>query len=148
MAEPFWKPVDAEDDGFAIQITYVNETGKEHIHAAELWGIDIDSSIAHTLCWNQCSGDWPGCRNSCPLFTGPVADLIAREKEYEVMPPYDPFSFMLNHYCEIDDHNTYVESFDTLDGVHWEVSVDVNDKLLEMLDEETVNDDGDTDGLN
>ena len=53
------------------------------------------------------------------------------------MPPHDPFSFMLNHYCSIDDNNCYVEEFDTLDGAHWEIAVDVADHLLDMLDEET-----------
>lgn len=53
------------------------------------------------------------------------------------MPPRDPFSFMLNHCCSIDDNNSYVEEFDTLDGVHWEIAVDVADHLPEMLDEET-----------
>lgn len=136
MAETFWKPVKAEDDGFAIQITYKNEHGEEHIHVAESWGIDIDSSIMHTLCWNRCSGDWPGCRNKCPLFTGPVAKMAAQQKRYETMPPRDPFSFMLNHYCSIDDNNCYVEQFDTLDGAHWEIAINVDEQLLDMMDEE------------
>ncbi len=133
MAESIWKPIDAEDDGESFVITYENERGEEHVHSTCFFLVDITGSDGHSLCWNQCSGDWPGCRNSCPLFTGPVADWIAREKEFEFMPPYDPFSFMLNHHCEIDDHNYYVESFDTLDGTHWEIAVDVDDKLLDLM---------------
>lgn len=74
---------------------------------------------------------------TAPLFTGPVTEWVEEQKRYETMPPHDPFSFMLNHYCSIDDNNSYVEEFDTLDGVHWEIAVDVADHLLEMLDEGT-----------
>ena len=31
--------------------------------------------------------------------------------EYEKVPPYDPFNFMLNHLCSIDDNNCYVEEY-------------------------------------
>lgn len=88
MSDQNWRPINAEDDGCAVLITYRNEAGEE-------------------------------------------------QKRYETMPPHDPFSFMLNHYCSIDDNNCCVEEFDTLDGAHWEIAVDVADQLLDMLDEET-----------
>lgn len=47
------------------------------------------------------------------------------------------YNFMLNHFCSIDDNNYYVEEFDTLDGAHWEIAVDMDGQLLDMLDEET-----------
>ena len=78
-----------------------------------------------------------GAALTAPLFTGPVTEWVEEQKRCETMPPRDPFSFMLNHYCSIDDNNSYVEEFDTLDGVHWEIAVDVADHLPEMLDEET-----------
>ena len=56
------------------------------------------------------------------------------------MPPYDPFNFMLNHIKDIDERNYYVESFDTLDGTHWEISVDIGQQIQELLDEETEED--------
>ena len=137
MSDQNWRPINAEDDGCAVLITYSNEAGEEHVHVADSWGVDLDSSILHTLCWRQCSGDWPGCKANCPLFTGPVTEWVEEQKRYETMPPHDPFSFMLNHYCSTDDNNCYVEEFDTLDGAHWEITVDVADHLLDMLDEET-----------
>ena len=137
MSDQNWRPINAEDDGCAVLITYRNEAGEEHVHVADSWCVDLDSSILHTLCWRQCSGDWPGCKANCPLFTGPVTEWVEEQKRYETMPPHDPFSFMLNHYCSIDDNNCYVEEFDTLDGAHWEIAVDVADHLLDMLDEET-----------
>ena len=54
-----------------------------------------------------------------------------------IIPPYDPFNFMLNHLCSIDDNNCYVEEFDTLDETHWEIAVNVEKQLLELLDKET-----------
>ncbi len=43
----------------------------------------------------------------------------------------------LTHICSIDDNNCYVEEFDTLDGTYWEIAVNVEKQLLELLDEET-----------
>lgn len=70
-----------------------------------------------------------------------MEELVAEQKKYEEIPPRDPFSFMLNREWYIDDNNCYVEAFDTLDGSHWEIAVDINDWLLELLDEETSDDD-------
>ena len=42
-----------------------------------------------------------------------------------------------NHLCSIDDNNCYVEEFETLDGAHWEIAVNIEEQLLEFLDEET-----------
>lgn len=66
MSDQNWRPLNAEDDGCAVLITYRNEAGEEHVHVADSWGVDLDSSIFHTLCWRQCSGDWPGCKSNCP----------------------------------------------------------------------------------
>lgn len=86
MSDQNWRPINAEDDGCAVLITYRNEAGEEHVHVADSWGVDLDSSIFHTLCWRQCSGDWPGCKSNCPLFTGPVTECficgISVEQEY------------------------------------------------------------------
>ena len=79
------------------------------------------------------------CAGVSAVATGLAVKRTApylEQKRYETMPPHDPFSFMLNHYCSIDDNNCYVEEFDTLDGAHWEIAVDVADHLLDMLDEE------------
>ena len=53
------------------------------------------------------------------------------------MPPHDPFSFMLNHTEDIDAHNFYVEEFDTLDGTHWAIAVDIEKQIQDYLDKET-----------
>ena len=37
---------------------------------------------------------------------------------------------------DVDEHNCYVERFDTLDGVHWEISVDIEQKIIDGLDRE------------
>ena len=66
MSDQNWRPINAVDDGCAVLITYRNEAGEEHVHVADSWGVDLDSSILHTLCWRQCSGDWPGCKSNCP----------------------------------------------------------------------------------
>ena len=52
------------------------------------------------------------------------------------MPPKDPFSFMLNHACGVDEDNCYYEEFDTLDEAHWIIAIDVEDRFLEFLDQE------------
>ena len=131
-----WIPIQADYDGFCIEIYYTNNLGKEHVHVTDSWGLDIRENSLHSLCWSQCSGDWPGCKMNCPLFTGPVNELLAEWKEYEKIPEPDPFNFLLNHNCDIDDNNFYVEEFDTLDGTHWEIAVDVGDQILGLLDEE------------
>ena len=129
-----WIPIHADDDGFNIQVWYANNLGEEHVHATDFGNLDIRENSLHSLCWSQCSGDWPGCKMDCPLFTGPINGLLATWKEYEKLPPPDPFSFLLNHNCDIDDNNFYVEKFDTLDGTHWEIAVDVGDQFLDLLD--------------
>ena len=98
MSDQNWRPINAEDDGCAVLITYRNEAGEEHVHVADSWGVDLDSSIFHTLCWRQCSGDWPGCKSNCPLFTGPVTEWFEEQKRYETMPLHDPFSFIQNQF--------------------------------------------------
>lgn len=132
MPNHIWKPVDADEDGFTAQITYQNELGEEFIYSTDTWECD-----PRAICWPSCSGDWPGCRASCRAFSVIQDKRYAEMAEYEKIPPYDPFSFMLNHLCSIDDNNCYVEEFDTLDGTHWEIAVNVEKQLLELLDEET-----------
>ena len=71
MANHIWTPVDADVDGCGeLLICYRNERGDEHVHSAECWG---NEDNPHSLCWNGCSGDWPGCKADCPLFTGTEA---------------------------------------------------------------------------
>ena len=137
MQEHDWFPVSSDKDLGMFQITYRNELGEEYIHVADDFGVDLSSSSVHSLCWPKCSGDWPGCRMNCPLFNGPVQEEAAERKRFEIVPPYDPFNFMLNRDWDLDDNNCYVESFDTLDGTHWEIAVDVSDQVLQLLDEET-----------
>ncbi len=132
MPDHIWKPVDADEDGLTAQITYQNELGEEFIYTTDGRGYGT-----HHLCWPRCSGDWPGCRASCQAFSSLQDKWYAEMEEYEKIPPYDPFNFMLNHLCSIDDNNCYVEEFDTLDGAHWEIAVNVEKQLLELLDEET-----------
>lgn len=50
-------------------------------------------------------------------------------------------TFMLNHTEDIDDRNFYVEEFDTLDGTHWEIAVDIEKQIQEYLDKETADSD-------
>ena len=50
MSDQNWRPTNAEDDGCAVLITYRNEAGEEHVHVADSWGVDLDSSILHTHC--------------------------------------------------------------------------------------------------
>ena len=65
----------------------------------------------------------------------------AEHRELEFIPPVDPFKFMLNHTAYIDDHNCYVEEFDTPKGTHWEIAVDIDQQLLEELDKEALSED-------
>ena len=140
MFEQQWLPISSDEDLGEFQITYRNELGEEYVHVADGFGVDLSSSSVHSLCWSKCSGDWPGCKMICPLFTGPMEEKAAERKRFEIVPPYDPFNFMLNWDCDLDDNNCYVESFDTLDGTHWEIAVDVSDQVLRLLDEETKGD--------
>jgi predicted lactoylglutathione lyase len=43
---------------------------------------------------------------------------------------------MLNHTEDIDEQNFYVEKFDTLDGTHWEIALDIQQQIQEILDHE------------
>ena len=43
---------------------------------------------------------------------------------------------MLNHTAAIDTENCYVEEFDTLDGPHWEIALDLNQHIQDYLDQE------------
>ena len=72
----------------------------------------------------------------CPAFAQIANEMQSERHKYEKMPKYDPFSFMLHHTKDIDDTNCYVEEFDTLDGVHWEISVDIEQRILDGLDME------------
>ena len=140
MAEHEWIPVEAvKDRDGEYQFTYRNELGEEHVHVIEGF---YDYGNPRACCWKGCSGDWPGCKMTCPAFSQVAEQMVAQQREYEKMPPYDPFNFMLNHTKDIDDHNYYVETFDTLDGTHWEISVDIEQQLLDQLDEETKEDEG------
>jgi len=135
MAEHQWLPVDAvQDSNSALQFTYRNELGEEHIHVIDDF---YDYWNPRSGCWSGCSGDWPGCRMTCPAFAQIADEMQAEKREYEKKPKYDPFSFMLHHTKDIDDHNCYVEEFDTLDGAHWEISVDIEQKIQDRLDQET-----------
>ena len=138
MQENNWIPVEGIYDGWCAQITYRNEKGEEFTYTTcdELMTFD-EQSGSHAICWPGCCGDWPGCRASCCAYSALLETWADQEKAYCAMPPMDPFSFMLNHFCSIDDNNFYVEEFDTLDGAHWEIAVDVDEQLLDMLDEET-----------
>lgn len=134
MSEHQWFPVDAvQDHSSALQFTYRNELGEEHIHVIDDF---YDYWNPRSGCWSGCSGDWPGCRMICPAFAQIANEMQSERHKYEKMPKYDPFSFMLHHTKDIDDTNCYVEEFDTLDGVHWEISVDIEQRILEGLDME------------
>ena len=81
-----WTPIQADYDGFCIEIYYTNDLGEEHVHVTDSWGLDIRENSLRSLCWAQCSGDWPGCKMECPLFTGPVNELLTEWREYEKVP--------------------------------------------------------------
>ena len=106
MKEHIWKPVDAVYDGWCIQITYQNELGEEFVYTTcdELMNSEEHSGL-HAICWPRCCGDWPGCRSGCCAYNALMETWAAQEKAYCAMPPMDPFSFMLNHFCSIDDNN-------------------------------------------
>lgn len=135
MAKHKWIPVEAvEDNSGEYQLTYRNELGEEHIHVIEGFN---DFGNPHAFCWTECSGDWPGCRRTCPAFSQVAEQMLDQQRKYEKIPPYDPFNFMLNHTKDIDDHNYYVETFDTLDGTHWEIALDIEQKIQKYLDRES-----------
>lgn len=139
MDNHIWQLIEAVDDGWNIICLYRNEVGEEHVHTVSDVVSFEDSSYGNlrSCCWSGCSGDWPGCKMTCLLF-GDVADKRMQErKEQEEIEPLDPFSFMLNHTCNIDNANCYVEEFDTLDGVHWSIAVDIEKQILDFLDQET-----------
>ena len=135
MSNHIWKPVDADDDGLRFQITYRNECGEEYVHVTDACGSNL-----HSTCWKNCYGDWPGCKKDCQIFASIMEEQAAARKQLEQIPELDPFSFLLNWECFFDDHNCYVEAFDTLNGAHWEIAVDVDHRLLELLDEDTEDD--------
>ncbi len=136
MPDHIWKPVEAEVSG-AIQVVYRNELGEEHIHVTDYGELYTESRSPHVLCWSGCSGDWPGCRKDCFFIQARLESVASEHRELEFVPPVDSFRFMFNHIDYIDDHNCYVEAFDTPDGAHWEIAVDIDRQLLDKLDEET-----------
>ena len=140
MAEHTWYPAEVERDCYGdYQCAYRNELGEEFVYIiSEFSG----NGGPHGTCWHSCSGDWPGCKADCPLWNIVENDWSEMKRKSEKMPPYDPFNFMLNRTEDIDERNFYVESFDTLDGTHWEISVDIEQQLLDQLDEETEEDEG------
>ena len=71
---------------------------------------------------------------TCPSFAQVAEQIRAEVREWEKMPPYDPFNFMLNRTESIDDQNFYVEEFDTLDGTHWAIALDIRQRLQDLLD--------------
>ena len=135
MSEHEWVPVEAvEDNSGEYQFTYRNELGEEHIHVIEGF---YDFGNPRAFCWKECSGDWPGCRRACPAFAQAAEQMLDQQLKFETIPPFDPFNFMLNHTMDIDDHNYYVETFDTLDGKHWEIALDIEQKIQKYLDRES-----------
>ena len=140
MDNHIWKLIEATDDGLNIICTYRNEIGEEYVHAVSDAFVSFEGDSygnLRTCCWCGCSGDWPGCKTTCPLF-GDIADKRVRSrKESEEIGPIDPFCFKLNHTCEIDKNNCYVEAFDTMDGAHWAIAVDIERQILDFIDWET-----------
>lgn len=135
MSEHIWMPVESDEDlGGGCQFTYRNELGEEYIHVIDCF---YEYQNPRACCWKGCSGDWPGCRMTCPAFAQAAEEIRDLQREFEKMPPYDPFNFMLNHTGEIDDHNFYVEKFDTLDGTHWEIALDIQQQIQDVLDRRT-----------
>ena len=131
MEEHIWKPVEADMEGLTAQIVYKNELDEEYVHAIDAF---FENGNPRARCWNRCSGDWPGCRMTCPAFAQVAEQIRAEVREWEKMPPYDPFNFMLNRTESIDDQNFYVEEFDTLDGAHWAIALDIRQRLQDLLD--------------
>ncbi len=136
MSDHIWKPVKVEDLGWDTRVIYENELGEEHIHLADTADLYSDGRSLHVLCWSGCSGDWPGCRKGCVFMEACLEYAAAEHRELEFVPPVDPFKIMLNHTRYIDEHNCYVEEFDTPKGTHWEIAVDIDQPLLEELDKE------------
>ena len=135
MPEHEWYPAEVDRESYGdYQCTYRNERGEEHVHTIDSFGSYGDPRV---FCWRGCSGDWPGCKRDCPLWNTVANDMLEMDRQREETPPYDPFSFMLNHTEDIDDRNFYVEEFDTLDGTHWEIAVDIEKQIQEYLDKET-----------
>ena len=131
MAEHVWQPVDVDDDGYTAEITYRNEEGEEYLHVTDSYGGAI-------RCWRGCSGEWPACRRGCLIFdTARSTGLTEAYLRSARCPGFDPFDHPQHRESFIDDNNLYVERFETLDGVRWEIAVDVDEQLLEMLDEKT-----------
>lgn len=134
MPDHKWTPVEAVKERYGeCQFVYQNELGEEHIHVIDSF-CEYDNPRA--CCWKKCCGDWPGCRMTCPAFTQAAEQIRVMKREYERMPPYDPFNFMLNHTEDINEQNFYVEEFDTLDGTHWEIALDIQQQIQEILDQE------------
>lgn len=134
MEEHIWKLTETVSDRSGkIQCTYCNELGEEHVHLAD--GVEAYGN-PRACCWSGCSGDWPGCKVSCLLFEEIANEMLEERKEHERISEPDPFSFMLNKSCDIDENNFYVETFDTLDGTHWEIAVDIGAQILNYPDEE------------
>ena len=127
-----WRPVDADNDGLNLQITYRNELGEEFLYSTEYC-----SFSSRKLCWKHCCGDWPACMAACPAIKLIWEEEEAERKSAKPVQSDDPFNFILNHNCYIDDNNYYVEEFDTLDGAHWEIALDINEQIQRTLDEET-----------
>jgi len=138
MAENEWYPAEVERDCYGdYQCTYHNKLGEEHVHTICRF---FEYGSPRSFCWDGCRGDWPACKRDCLLLNTVANDMLEMERKHEKMPPYDPFNFMLNHTKDIDDHNYYVETFDTLDGTHWEISVDIERQILDHLDEDAEED--------
>lgn len=137
MCDPTWKPVSVEDGGHVLLIHYRNKSREEYIHTADPAELDFWDGNPHRLCWSSCSGDWPGCKTGCPLIAEYYESIVSERRRHEIVPPVDPFGFILNRDCTIDDDNFYIESFDTVDGAHWEIALDVSAQILQYLDEQT-----------
>ena len=132
MSDHSWIPVEADTNLYGdYQFVFRNELGEEYVHVIDSF-FEYDNPRA--CCWKECSGDWPGCRMTCPAFAQAAEQIRTAQREYETMPPYDPFNFMLNHTEDIDEQNFYVEKFDTLDGTHWEIALDIQQQIQEILD--------------
>lgn len=49
MSDQNWRPINAEDDGCAVLITYRNEAGEEHVHVADSWRRSRQQHFPHTV---------------------------------------------------------------------------------------------------
>ena len=119
--ENSWRPADFEDDGYTIEVTYRNDQGEEYVDITDSYGKFI-------RCWPGCGGEWPACKHSCPVWNHRTAkcmieDYLLRESH----PGYDPFDAIRLRARFIDEDNErYVEQFETLDGIQWEIAVDLD----------------------